>query len=409
MSRVLLVCYYFPPLGLAGVSRPLNLFRHLPTYGYDCHVLTVKPVAYRKYSPELLHGLDITKIFRSGSRDPQRLMYLLGIREVNPKTIARGSKFGETLFPDSKVGWVNAAVRLGKKLHSTYRYDAVISTSPPISAHLVGMRLANETGLKWVADFRDPWTVVPLEDAYSSEKMKLMGQTLKKQISESASAMTAVNQAVADYIGTINVISNGFDPEVAKDWGVPTDRGKFLIGLLGSYSDEMPLEPLFRVVRRAIESGRIEAKQITFIQVGDTDSTWIANIAAKYGLNEHLTMHGLRPREETVMLLSHCAMMYAALSRRLEVATTSRIFDMLASGRPILAYAAPEGELARQLTGSDHCVFEEANGSDAVQFLISRVNRYMAGELEIVPTPDYSLQHAWPRKAEQFAELLRRI
>ncbi len=409
MPRVLLVCYYFPPLGLAGVSRPLNLFRHLPTYGYDCHVLTVKPVAYRKYSPELLHGLDITKIFRSGSRDPQRLMYLLGIREVNPKTIARGSKFGETLFPDSKIGWVNAAVRLGKKLHATYRYDAVISTSPPISAHLVGMRLAHESGLKWIADFRDPWTVVPLEEAYSSDTMKLMGQTLKKQISESASAMTAVNQAVASYVGTTNVINNGFDPEVAKGWEVPKDREKFSIGLLGSYSDEMPLEPLFRVVRKAIESGRIEATHVEFIQVGDTDTTWLSSIAAKYGLGEQVTMHGLRPREETVRLLSPCAMMYAALSRRLEVATTSRIFDMLASGRPILAYASKDGQLARQLADADRCVFEDANENDAIQFLISRVNSYLAGNLTIAPMPDYSLQHAWPRKAEQFAELLRRI
>ncbi len=145
-ARVLLVAYYFPPLGMAGVGRPLNLFKHLPSFGYDCDLLTVKPVAYRKYEPELLDGLDLSRIYRAGSFDPQRIMYLLGIRQVNPRTIARGSAVGEKLFPDSKIGWVRPAVRLGKKLHARNQYAAVISTSPPISSHLVGMRLAKECG-----------------------------------------------------------------------------------------------------------------------------------------------------------------------------------------------------------------------------------------------------------------------
>ncbi|MCK4574663.1 MAG: glycosyl transferase family 1, partial [candidate division Zixibacteria bacterium] len=64
MKRVLLVCYYFPPLGGAGVGRPLSLFRYLPQFGYECDLLTVKPVAYRGYEPELLEGLDQSRIYR---------------------------------------------------------------------------------------------------------------------------------------------------------------------------------------------------------------------------------------------------------------------------------------------------------------------------------------------------------
>src|SRR5512140_2538291 len=167
-GKVLLICYYFPPLGLAGVTRPLNLFKYLPQHGYDCDVLTVKPVAYRKYEPELLQGLDASRIHRAGSRDPQRLMYLLGIREVNPKTIERGGSLGESLFPDSKVGWVAPAVRLGKRLYRQNSYRAIISTSPPISSHLVGMKLAEQLGVPWVADFRDFWTLRPIEQSYQS-------------------------------------------------------------------------------------------------------------------------------------------------------------------------------------------------------------------------------------------------
>ncbi len=409
MPRVLLVCYYFPPLGLAGVSRPLNLFKHLPAYGWDCEILTVKPVAYRKYAPELLEGLDLKKVHRAGSRDPQRLMYLLGIREVNPKTIARGAKVGESLFPDSKIGWVNAAVRLGKRLHERNPYDAIISTSPPVSAHLVGMRLARECGIKWVADFRDLWSVAPIETAYGQPRMVERGIALKKEIERNASAIVGVNRAVAEYIEGGVVISNGFDAEVAKGWGVPEKGEKFSIGLLGTYSDEMPVEPLFRVVSAAIGQGRVRREQIELLQVGDTDKEWLTNLAEKYGLLESVKMYGFKPREETVKILSQCSLMYASLAGHLAGATTSRVFDMLASGRPVLAYASPSGELARQIEKAEHFILQETNQAEGVDCVVSLVEQWKAGELAIRPLPEYAKEHAWTNKAKQYAELLGRL
>jgi hypothetical protein len=95
--KVLLICYYFPPLGLGGVGRPLNLFKELPALGWDCHVLTVKSVAYRAYEPELLQGLDTSKVYRSGSRDPQRSAkraLLLSISSPTTKLAGSSRRFG---------------------------------------------------------------------------------------------------------------------------------------------------------------------------------------------------------------------------------------------------------------------------------------------------------------------------
>ena len=104
-GRVLLICYYFPPLGGAGVGRTLSLFNELGDFGYDSHVLTVKPVVYRMYEEELLEQLDSSRIFRSGSIDPQRLLYLFGLRKVSSK-YADGSRLvSKSFFPVSKVGW----------------------------------------------------------------------------------------------------------------------------------------------------------------------------------------------------------------------------------------------------------------------------------------------------------------
>ena len=408
-ARVLLVAYYFPPLGLAGVGRPLNLFKYLPDFGYDCHVLTVKPVAYRKYEPELLNGLDQSKIFRAGSRDPQRLMYLLGIREVNPKTIARGLKVGESLFPDSKIGWVRAAVRLGKKLHEEHHYAAVISTSPPISTHLVGMQLAHECGIKWVADFRDLWAVKTAEETYTNEALLRRALALKQQIVETATGITAVNGSVLRYIGNGEVVANGYDPETASLWRAPESRDKFSIGLLGSFSDDNPLEPLFRAVRKLLDSRPDLQEKLELVQVGNLDAGWLKPQVTKYGLDGMIQTYGVQPRDRSAQILSQCAVMYAGLAAHLKGATTSRVFDLLASGRPLLIYAIPGGELARQVADSDALVFGDEADSAAVAFLMSHADRFFAGELEIISVPHHAKAHAWPRRAEQFARLLDRI
>jgi len=142
--KTLLVCYYFPPLGGAGVGRPLALYKHLAESGWECHVLTVKPVVYRVYEPELLDGLDTSRIYRAGSYDPQRLIYLLGSRKVSDAVIRRSKRVSERFFPDPKVGWVKPAIRQGRVVASNNCYDVIISTSPPLSSHLVAKQLATE-------------------------------------------------------------------------------------------------------------------------------------------------------------------------------------------------------------------------------------------------------------------------
>ena len=102
------------------MGRPLALYKYLPRFGYQCHLLTVKPVAYRMYEPELLDNLDTTYVYRSGSLDPQRLLYLCGLRKVKDKVIRKGRSLSDRFFPDAKVGWVKPALRLGRQLVSNH-------------------------------------------------------------------------------------------------------------------------------------------------------------------------------------------------------------------------------------------------------------------------------------------------
>ncbi len=115
-KHILIICYYFPPLGLAGVRRPLALLKKMTALGHSVDILTVKPVTYFVYEPELLKGLDLSRIFRAGSTDPQRIMYLLGKRTITPGGAKSAKGMSPGIFPDSKKGRVRPAIKLGRTL-----------------------------------------------------------------------------------------------------------------------------------------------------------------------------------------------------------------------------------------------------------------------------------------------------
>ncbi|MFZ1684460.1 MAG: hypothetical protein WAU88_10080 [Candidatus Zixiibacteriota bacterium] len=405
--RVLIVCYYFPPLGLAGIGRPLNLFKYLPKHNWDCHILTVKPVTYRAYEPELLHGLDLSRIHRSGSYDPQRLMYLAGLRKVGKKTLAGTAEMRSRYFPDSKRGWIGPAVRLGKKLIREFNYDVLISTSPPISSHLVACKLAKETKIKWVADFRDFWTSTTIDDYYGRSPRAERAYDLLRFIHDQSTCMTAVNNSVASYVGADEVISNGYDPVMAQNWKAPEFGQKFAIGILGTLGEWNPVDPLIDLLQAVISTRGCDPSKLSIVHVGNCDDNSRMTLDRATGLGVEVISHGLQPRQETIELLSssHCIFHSLSLGSGKGL-TTARIFDSLASGRPILAYGDQGGEVDLLLAGTGNALrFDNQTTGAAADYLVDLIGKWKNGTVTITPTPAYALPYRWDNIAGQFAKL----
>lgn len=436
-GRVLLICYYFPPLGGAGVGRPLSLARYLPEFGYNCDVLTVKPVTYRVYEPELLTEIDSDRIYRAGSWDPQRLMYLLGMRTVKEKLIESGRKASDRFFPDSKVGWVSPAVRLGRQLLSAQKYDAIISTSPPVSCHLVARRLARETGIPWIADFRDFWTSFKVEDHYRDSRKVAKALALLKQIKEGASLLTTISPTIADYLEKAVIIPNSFDRQLAALWQSPivgdssTNDNKFIIGLFGTFGEIYPVQPLLELLSRLREKSQAAFDQIKVLQIGNTEHGWLSEQVEKYKLSDSFELVGFLPREEAIKRLSDVRLFYLGLpsdSRREREFTPGRIYYMLASGRPILAAVPPGSEIHRIVSESQNgfCFkpdipagTDDPAGTDipagtddpgkAVSYLSDQVLKWQEKAVAISPLPDYSLKYSSDRMVAAFADRIREL
>ncbi len=216
MRRLLVVAYYTPPLGLSGVQRVTKLCKFLPEAGWQPLILTVKPVAYYHYDPHLLDDLRASRIYRTETADPNRLLSLLRSR-AKELTPALGRSPGGWprllnyfLFPDSKVGWLPFGSVAGRHIIDREKPAAILASAPPFTALLLGVRLKAHAHVPLALDFRDPW---PTGFAPPPPHQRAALRRLRRYLVEHSELVLAVNDGTARAVGPrCEVLDNGFDP-----------------------------------------------------------------------------------------------------------------------------------------------------------------------------------------------------
>lgn len=246
---VLIVTYYWPPAGGPGVQRYLKFAKYLPRYQVRPVILTVSNPTYPIRDESLREEIPPElKVYRTRTVEPFRLYAGLQGKEaesVSPATELKGSsplsKIGSWIranlfIPDARVGWLLTARRKALEIVQEHRIATVITTGPPHSVHFVGHHLQREAGVRWFADFRDPWSgiyynqLLPRTDAADH-----FDRELEKRVLSRADEVIVVSRAQAEDFREIHergyrVIPNGFDPDdfperELPDSGVP-DSGR---------------------------------------------------------------------------------------------------------------------------------------------------------------------------------------
>ena len=240
MKRLLIITYYWPPTGGSGVQRWVKFSKYLPEFGWQ-------PVVYTPENPEQLARdesllSDIppcAEILKKRILEPYTLWRRLagGKSEVNPVNAQKKSLKqrlslwirGNCFIPDPRIGWVRPSVRFLKRYLREHPVDAVVTTGPPHSVHLIGLRLKKALGLHWIADFRDPWTEMfyykHLGLTAASDRRQ---HRLEQAVLDGADTVISVSPPVAaDFRAKtktpVVLITNGFDEE---DFPVPGVAGE---------------------------------------------------------------------------------------------------------------------------------------------------------------------------------------
>ncbi len=357
MKRLLIITYYWPPTGGSGVQRWVKFSKYLPQYGWQ-------PVVYTPENPEQLAvdeslAGDIppcAEVLKTRIVEPYALYRKLfrhsGGGEVNPlnsqkKSLAKRLSLwarGNLFIPDPRVSWVKPSVKFLEKYLREHPVDAVVTTGPPQSMHLIGLGLKRRTGVKWIADFRDPWTRMfyykHLELSRCADRKH---RRLEQTVLDSADLVISVSPQVGrDFAAAtttpVCLITNGFDEDDYAAGNVaPRHDGKFRIVHTGLFAaDGNPLNLWDALAARcAADTAFRSCLEIRL--AGKTDSQVVSAIESR-GLGGNLVNLGYLPHKECVAEQRTADVLLLPLRREPEYAKVlpGKIFEYLAAGRPVL-------------------------------------------------------------------------
>ena len=389
MKRALIITYYWPPSGGSGVQRWLKFAKYLPQYGWE-------PVIYTPLNPEantvdeallkdIVPGTEVikTKIWepysfykalfggRKNTSDGGKHIKANIIGSENKSFTHKLSLFirGNFFIPDPRCWWIRPSIKYLVKYLKEHPVDAIISTGPPHSMHLIAKGVAKATGIRWIADFRDPWTeIFYFKHLNLSSWAYRKHRRLEQSVLDSADVVTVVSKKMqADFAARtktpVEVVTNGFDHEDFLCQAVETRKQTkpyaaercFSLVHTGIFVDNGNPEYLWEALgEKAKEDPQFKGDlQITLMgQVDDSILQGIANA----GLEGNLQNMGYRPHTEVVQWQQQAQVLLLPLRKEPEAAAilTGKFFEYLASGRDILAFGPVEGDLAKALqeTGS---------------------------------------------------------
>jgi len=440
VRRVLLVSYFFPPLGGGGVPRAHKLAKYLPAFGWEPHVLTVRDGFWSAWDPTPLSELPCevrihrTRIFMPGVAAKRALSRLRlrgagdtgGEGDPGAKAGGRGPSRARETFrralyvPDEFIGWLPFAVRAGRRICREQGIEAVISTSPPQTAHLVGAAIARTAALPWVADFRDAWTRDP-NFRFAAGWRGRVDRALERRVLRAATRIVTVSDPIReDFLAdhpaldprTVSVIANGFDPDDFRAAALPAEFQEWMApdptrlrivyagGLLGNRSPRAFFDALAACARA--QAPRVEA-----IFAG-TDQDAIRAEAERAGVSDRVRMVGYLPQREACALLraADAALLLVGDQAGSAGVVSGKVYQYLGSGRPILALA-PEGaaaDLVRK-TGAG-IVLAPRDVGGAARALAGWARAKAAGKPACGASREAAAAFTRRRAAERFAGIL---
>lgn len=400
MRRILILSYFFPPMGGGGVQRMLNFARYLPQLGWEPHILTVKESSHYFNDPSLLKYLNKSvKIYRTGSLDFFRIHYLFKGR-LNKNELIKpmiGDSMGLSHFifiPDNRVGWYPYALHKAKKMCKKIKFDAILSSSPPNTSHLVAYKLSKETGIPWVADFRDPWVNNPNLALYTSFHRRIHN-VLEKKVLQNTNVIVVVSKAFRDNFlkrhtdirpEKISFIPNGYNEELFPEKKKLPE--KFIITHTGIFSGNRIPDSFLQAcsyLKTKNDRNNELLKNIKINFIGPI-SPYILSLIKKYDLEDMVhCKEGLTHNESVDYLLkSAINLLIVNIKSGHNAIIPSKLFDYLATRNPILALCEEGSEAAKIIRETESGkVVKPDDYKTMAKILEEYFNMYKKGEMPV--------------------------
>lgn len=408
----------------------MKFSKYLPKYGWQAVVYTPD----KPQTDMVDHTLEAdipagTEVIRRPILEfydlYKKLMGKKSMAEVNPINHQKKSLFQRlSLFvrsnffiPDPRVTWVRPSVAYLREYLKEHPVDAIVSTGPPHSLHLIAQKVSKEFGLPWVADFRDPWTKM-----YYFKHLSLTKWAERKQyrqersVLDGCSAVVAVTKMVqAEFAAMtdtpVALITNGFDMDDFQNFGEPVRDGFFNVVHTGLFAiDGNPYIFWKALADKCSKDHEFDAK-LRIRLSGKTDTAVVESIKAA-GLGVHLQDFGYKTHADAIAEQRLASLLLLPLRNEPEYRSVlpGKLFEYLASCNPILGIGQPDGVMAEVIgeTGSGKvCDWDDAEG---IAGMIDRAwVAFKCGKSEIMSDKDRIMEYSRDSLSAKMAKLLDSI
>lgn len=404
-KKVLIIAYYWPPAGGPGVQRWLKFVKYLPDFGAEPIVFVPEnanyPIIDKSLQAEVSRDIKVVKLPIS---EPYKIAKLFAkgktntiskgiIGENKKQSIAERMMLfvrGNFFIPDARVGWVKPAISFLTDFIPKHNIDAIITTGPPHSLHLIGLNLKAKLGVRWLADFRDPWTTIGYH-----KQLKLTAASQKKHKSLERQVLSSADQIVVTSSVTKNefkcithkpiaVITNGYDDETLEP--VVMDS-KFTMSHIGSLLSRRNPEILWKALSELISEYDDFKRdvQINFIgfvseNILKTIKTYnLANFVSNIGYVSHLKSMEFQKKSQVLLLLE-------IDSEDTRCIIPGKLFEYMISNRPIIALGPKGSDVAQIIKNTNTGVyFNYQNLESLKKTILDYYKTFKKGDLKTSP------------------------
>ena len=431
MHKVLIITYYWPPSGGAGVQRWLKFVKYLREFGWEPVIYTPSnpefPVMDNTLAKDIPNGIEVV---RTSIWEPyefyKKITGKKSTAKINSgflnhkKTPGRFEQFavwirGNLFIPDARKFWIKPSVRFLIKYLKENPVDAIVSTGPPHSMHLIALELKERLNIPWLADFRDPWTDI---DYYKDMKISAFADKKHKSLElktiKSCNAMVVVSGDMKvnyDMMGgnNIHVITNGFDSDDMDVQDVVHDT-KFSISHIGTLPPSLNLKGLWQVLSDLSDSLPNFRNDLEIKLIGKVDHSVTDGISA-FNLTDQFTRIDYITHDKAALLMKQSAILLLAINKDSPNAKgilTGKFFEYLASGRPIFAIGPSDGDLARILEESEAGFISEYDDLKRIKNIVLMLyEKYLSNDLS--NSPKGIEKYSRKNLTAELAEVLNKI
>lgn len=370
MKKLLLIAYFYPPLGGPGVQRPLKLIKYLRKFGWETDVITVKDIVFHSYDNELAKEDLAANVYRIKSFDPMSLLKKTDSKQIKAQSIyfqtpEKIKKIIRNLFPiDEKIGWLPAVMKAAKTIFAANNYQAIMATMGPYTSGVIAYKLSQKYDLPLLIDYRDHWSLNPYFK-YANPILGLQAERWEKKILQRAKAVSVIGEVMKDELcakfgcaDKIITIFNGWDEDDFQK-NILRNNKKIILRYIGNFYAHRTVKYFVEVVEK-LGTKLLEKIEIELVGNYYQETLELINQSPcrkVFKIRKQVN----HPRAIELMKSSDILLLFIA-SKNGKGVLTGKIFEYIRSEKPILAMIPPDGEAATILRNLGHkhiCAMED--------------------------------------------------